>query len=202
MRHSSRHKTFNLAPWQRIVVPRRRAARAVKGPGRVKVRHIETAQLVDLRPSMVYLSTPELMTADNVRVRIAATATVRVVDPVLMVRNSQTEQSFIIDAAQAALANAVFGRTFDQVNEARAALTAEIYAELAALGERGVAVETFEIRDIDLPSDLGRSTTRRTAPSETVAVRGLANAARRSTEGPAAFQLRLLQRLDKPTGQL
>jgi hypothetical protein len=148
----------------------------------------------------------DVITRDNVTLRVDAVVYSRVVDPVKAVVEIQ---NYLFATSQAAQTNlrAILGKkTLDEVLSAREEINAELSAVIAGItAPWGVRVTSVEIKDVDLPEELQRAMAREaeasrdakalkiSADAELMASHVLSEAAGVMSRNPSALQLRFLQ---------
>jgi len=178
-------------------------------PGRhVRWGRFLTWNMIDTRKAYLPVAAQEVLTADNVSVKITLTATYQITDPVKAIHTTQRWYDDVYNAAQAAL-RAVVGRIASdallaqRVNIA-AQLLERVQPQTAAVG---VTVHAVEVKDVMLPGDLKRAfadvlkakqegqAALERARGESASLRNLANAARVLENNPALMNLRVLQSL-------
>lgn len=179
----------------------------VLGPGRHRVRRRRhRVEVFDLRSRIQTVPGQEILTADGASVRLTLAATTRIVDPVAMLRATQSAVEEIHLALQIAVRDAVAELDLAATVAARATLGPRI-AEVVAPQAAGFGVElvAVAVKDVMLPAELRRAfadvvTARQQglaalerARGETAALRSLANAARLAESTPGLMQLRTLQ---------
>nr|MDT0663397.1 slipin family protein [Micromonospora sp. DSM 115978] len=181
-------------------------------PGRHRHRIFrDTVETVDMRRRNTVVSGQELLTADNVTLRITVLVTWWVADPLAFHTASEDPGQALHLAAQLAIRDAVAGSTLDGVLTERGRLTAGL-GEATAAGVEGLGIEVLSaaVRDLILPGELRRAVTEtmlakeagraelERARAEAAALRALANAARVLEEHPALLKLRTLRAAESP----
>jgi regulator of protease activity HflC (stomatin/prohibitin superfamily) len=165
---------------------------------------------VDNREQMILVQGQELLTSDQVALKISALATFRVVDALTMHRAAQDPATMLYSEIQLALRQVVSVETaeaFLQQKTGHGAKLLELITDHAQ--SLGLKVERIDIRDVMLPADLKRSFMSalqqrqeaqaglEKARAETAALRTLANAAKLMRDNPELLQLRYLQTLQE-----
>ncbi len=165
---------------------------------------------IDSREQMLVVQGQELLTADQVAIKVSALATFQVVDALKMYRATDDAIAMLYTEIQLALRQIVAPETaeaFLQTKAAHGAALLTLVTERAA--ELGLAVHRIDIRDVMLPADLKRSfmsaiqqrqeaqASLEKARAETAALRTLANAAKLMRDNPELLQLRYLQTLQE-----
>jgi regulator of protease activity HflC (stomatin/prohibitin superfamily) len=182
--------------------------RAPKGPGLFLILPfgIDRMRKVNLQTVAMNVPPQDVITRDNVTLRVDAVVYSRVVDPVKAVVEIQ---NYLFATSQAAQTNlrAILGKkTLDEVLSAREEINAELSAVIAGItAPWGVRVTSVEIKDVDLPEELQRAMAREaeasrdakalkiSADAELMASHVLNEAAGVMSQNPSALQLRFLQ---------
>lgn len=165
---------------------------------------------VDTREQMIIMQGQELLTADQVSVKLSVVATYRVADALTMHRASADSAAVLYVEIQLALrqiVSAESAETFLQQKSGHGNKLMPLVADRAA--SLGLKVDRIDLRDVMLPAELKRSymaalqqrqesnATLEKARSETAALRSLANAAKLMRDNPELLQLRYLQTLQE-----
>jgi len=181
----------------------------IKGPGVILVfPAIQRMQKVDLRVIVLNVPKQDVITRDNVSVKVNAVVYFRVVDPgkaVIQVANPYEATSQV---AQTTLRSVLGQHEMDDLLAQRDKLNADVQKILDQSTEAwGIKVANVEIKDVDLDETMVRAMakqaeaerTRRAkiihAEGENQAAQQLVEAARSLAKQPSALQLRYLQTL-------
>jgi regulator of protease activity HflC (stomatin/prohibitin superfamily) len=181
----------------------------VKGPGIVIVFPVlQQLRKVDLRVVVFNVPKQDVITRDNVSVKVNAVVYFRVVDPgksILQVENFFEATSQV---AQTTLRSVLGQHDMDDLLSQRDKLNADVQQILDQSTENwGIKVSNVEIKDVDLDESMIRAMakqaeaerTRRAkiihAEGESQAAQGLVQAAESLARAPTAMQLRYLQTL-------
>jgi regulator of protease activity HflC (stomatin/prohibitin superfamily) len=181
----------------------------LKGPGVVLVfPAIQRMQKVDLRVIVLNVPKQDVITRDNVSVKVNAVVYFRVVDPgkaIIQVANPYDATSQV---AQTTLRSVLGQHEMDDLLSQRDKLNADVQKILDQNTEAwGIKVANVEIKDVDLDETMVRAMakqaeaerTRRAkiihAEGENQAAQQLVEAARALAKQPSALQLRYLQTL-------
>jgi len=167
-----------------------------------------TIDAQDLRKTSLIVAGQEVLTADNVGLKLNVLVTYQVVDPVKAGHETQNWRGDVYNFAQLALRAVVGGvaveALLDQRLEIGTQLLTQVQPEAAKVGINVLAVE---VKDVMFPADLKRAFTEvlkakqeghaalERARGESAALRNLANAARVLEGNPALMNLRLMQSL-------
>ncbi len=186
----------------------------VKGPGLILI--IPGAQQwvrVDLRTIVMEVSPQDVITRDNVSVKVNAVVYFRVVDPAKSVIQVAKFLEATSQLAQTTL-RAVLGKhALDELLSEREKLNLDIQRVLDTQTDaRGVKVSTVEIKQVDLNESMVRAIARQAeaererrakiihAEGELQASEKLLQAAQMLAQQPQAMQLRYLQTLGNIAG--
>ena len=181
----------------------------IKGPGVIVViPFIQQMRKVDLRVIVLNVPKQDVITRDNVSVKVNAVVYFRIVDPgkaVLQVANPYDATSQV---AQTTLRSVLGQHEMDDLLSQRDKLNSEIAVILDQATEAwGIKVANVEIKDVDLDESMIRAMakqaeaerTRRAkiihAEGESQAAEMLVRAAESLARQPSAMQLRYLQTL-------
>ena len=183
---------------------------AVLVPGRhVRWGRNFQAAFVETRQTLLPIPGQEVLTADNIAVKISVVLTTQITDAAKTVQAVDNHTMHLYNAAQAALRSVIAGVTLEALLTQRAAFGPQLLELIAPQAEAiGVKIHSVDVRDVMLPGDLrkafgdvlkarqeGQAALER-ARGETAALRNLANAARLVESQPALTTLRFLQTLE------
>jgi regulator of protease activity HflC (stomatin/prohibitin superfamily) len=201
---------FNvLNEYERVVVFTLGRFTGIKGPGVVLIwPGIQRTRRVDLRVIVLNVPKQDVITRDNVSVKVNAVVYFRIVDAgkaIIQVANAFDATSQV---AQTTLRSVVGQHEMDDLLAQRDKLNVDLQRILDQATETwGIKVSTVEIKDVDLDESMIRAMakqaeaerTRRAkiihAEGESQAAAKLAEAAQALARQPSALQLRYLQTL-------
>jgi regulator of protease activity HflC (stomatin/prohibitin superfamily) len=181
----------------------------VLAPGRhIRWGRHYTLDAQDVRKASLLVAGQDVLTADNVGLKLSLLVTYQIADPVKAAHDTQSWHGDLYNFAQLAL-RAVVGSVavealLNQRLEIGAQLLARVQQEVAKIGINVLAVE---VKDVMFPADLKRAFAEvlkakqegqaalERARGESAALRNLANAARVLEGNPALMNLRLMQSL-------
>ncbi|HKP03351.1 MAG TPA: slipin family protein [Chthoniobacterales bacterium] len=164
--------------------------------------------LVEVRKTLLNVAGQEVLTADNVGVKLSVVLTMQIVDAAKSALTADNYATHIYSAAQTAIRAIIAGVTMEALLTQRVGIGAQLSERIAPQAEAvGVKIDAAEVRDVMLPGDLrkafsevlkakqeGQAALER-ARGETAALRNLANAARLVDNQPGLATLRFLQTL-------
>ena len=179
--------------------------------GYLRGRH--TVQKLDIRNHFITLSGQEVLTADNVSLKVSLVASFKVGDPYQAVQESVNYQEALYLLLQINLRDIVGGMNVDDLLEKRQAIGEELLGRSTEQAKAlGLVLSLANIKDIMFPGELkeifarvvrarkeGAAALER-ARGEGAALRNLANAAKLLQHNPELSQLRLLQTLESHAG--
>jgi regulator of protease activity HflC (stomatin/prohibitin superfamily) len=179
-----------------------------KGPGLIILLpfNIDRMRKVTIQTVAMNVPPQDVITKDNVTMRVDAVVYARVVEPVPAVVRVQNYLFAVSQAAQTNL-RAMLGKyDLDTLLSEREAINRELHGIIAQrTHDWGVEVIGVEIKDVDLPDELRRAMAREaeadrearalmiSADAERRASRLLADAAVILSQNPQAMQIRFLQ---------
>ena len=202
-----------LQEYERGVVFRLGRVRSrAKGPGLIILLPFGVDRMRKVTLQTVAMNVPpqDVITKDNVTMRVDAVIYAKVVEPVPAVVRVQNYLFAVSQAAQTNL-RAMLGKyELDTLLAEREAINRELHGIIAhRTHDWGVEVIGVEIKDVDLPDDLRRAMAREaeadrdaralmiSADAERRASRLLADAAAIISQNPQAMQLRFLQTISE-----
>jgi regulator of protease activity HflC (stomatin/prohibitin superfamily) len=182
---------------------------AQKGPGLIfLIPFIDQMVRVDLRTVTLNVPPQEVISKDNVTVRVNAVAYFRVIDPNRAVTEVENFLLATTQIAQTTLRSVLGKAELDSLLAERERLNAELQQIIDEQTEPwGVKVTTVEVKDVELPTDMQRAIARQAeaererrakviaADGEFQAAEKLSQAAVIISRNPATLQLRYLQTL-------
>ncbi len=186
----------------------------VIGPGAYwSIGFNRTILKIDMRPRFVSIVGQEVLSADNVGLKLSLAAKYQVVDPLMAAHASTDYQEALYLELQLALRMLVGAVKIDALLEQRELLSAQVLERTApAIEALGLKLLSVGIKDIMFPGDLKRMFAQivkaqkeglaalEKARGESAALRHLANAAKLLENNPTLMQLRLLQTVGDGSG--
>src|SRR5437667_2500991 len=180
-----------------------------KGPGIFLVPPFVTRMIkVDLRVVTLTVPPQEVISRDNVTIKVTAVVYFYVVDPVAAVVNVMNYMQATTQIGQTTLRNVLGQSDLDELLSQRNKINRELQTIIDEHTERwGVKVTAVEIKDVELPSTMQRAMAKQAeaerekrakiihAQGELQASAQLAQAAQVIGSQPATLQLRYLQTL-------
>jgi regulator of protease activity HflC (stomatin/prohibitin superfamily) len=161
---------------------------------------------MDARRRLMAVPSQEILTKDNIQVRMSAMVTFQVTDPARALHDSESYEQELYVGTQLALRSAVADVEIDALLERKLSVAEGLQDQVAERAAAvGVELHSIEVRDLILPGDVrqsyaevlraraeGRAALER-ARGESAALRNLANGARVLEGNPALMNLRILQ---------
>ena len=198
-----------LREYERAVIFRLGRMVAPRGPGITYViPFIEKMVRVDLRTITLDVPPQDVITRDNVSVKVSAVLYFRVLDPARAIREVENFLFATSQLAQVTLRSVCGQGDLDELLAERDKINARIQTILDAQTEPwGVKVVLVELKHIDLPQDMQRAMAKQAeaererrakvihADGEFQASQKLADAAEIIAKQPNAMHLRFLQSL-------
>jgi regulator of protease activity HflC (stomatin/prohibitin superfamily) len=180
-----------------------------RGPGLILLLpFIERMVKVDLRTVTMDVPAQEVITRDNVTVRVNAVSYFRVIDPSAAVNNVTDFIRATSQIAQTTLRSVLGQSSLDELLSEREKINSELQRIIDEQTEPwGVKVSIVEVKDVELPQSMQRAMARQAeaerekrakiihAEGEFQASKQLAEAANVISTEPVALQLRYLQTL-------
>ena len=196
-----------LREYERGVVFRLGRLIALRGPGlRFLIPIVDQMVRVDLRTVTLNVPPQEVITKDNVPVRVNAVAYFRIIDPekaIVQIENFMVATSQI---AQTTLRSVLGQHVLDELLSERDKINAILQQIIdEATSPWGIKVSIVEVKDVEIPTGMQRAMARqaeaeRERRAKVIAAEGefqaseqLKNAALVLAENPMSLQLRFLQ---------
>ena len=185
----------------------------VKGPGLViLIPIIQQMVRVDLRTIVLDVPTQDLITRDNVSVKVNAVVYFRVVDPKMAINNVESYFEATSQLSQTTLRSVLGQHELDELLAERDRLNKDIQVILDKQTDNwGIKIATVEVKHVDLDESMIRALAKQAeaervrrakvihATGELEASEKLKQAAAVLNESPNALQLRYMQTLTEIT---
>jgi len=198
-----------LREYERGVIFRLGRLIAQKGPGLIfLIPIVDRMVRIDLRTVTLTVPPQEVISKDNVTVRVTAVAYFRVIDPNKAVTEVENFLLATSQIGQTTLRSVLGKAELDSLLSERERLNQELQQIIDEQTEPwGVKVSTVEVKDVELPADMQRAIARQAeaererrakiiaADGEFQAAEKLSQAANIISQNPATLQLRYLQTL-------
>jgi regulator of protease activity HflC (stomatin/prohibitin superfamily) len=162
----------------------------------------------DLRKTSLLVAGQEVLTADNVGLKLSLLVNYQVTDPAKAAHDTQNWQGDLYNATQLAVRAIVGGVAVEALLNQRLEIGAQLLARVQPEAVKiGVNVLAVEVKDVMFPAELKRAfadvlkakqegqAALERARGESASLRNLANAARVLDGNPALMNLRLMQSL-------
>ncbi len=200
-----------LQEYERAVVFRLGRFVGVRGPGFVLIiPFIEKIARVSLRVITHDVPTQDVITRDNVSVKVNAVVYFRVMQPEKAIIEVENYKFATSQISQTTLRSVVGGAELDELLSEREKLNKELQTVIDKETDPwGIKVTTVEIKHVDLPQDMQRAMARQAeserdrrakiinAMGEYQAAEKLVAAAKLMEQSPITIQLRYLQTLNE-----
>lgn len=185
----------------------------VKGPGLViLIPVLQQMVRVDLRTIVLDVPTQDLITRDNVSVKVNAVVYFRVVDPQMAINNVESYLEATSQLSQTTLRSVLGQHELDELLAERDRLNKDIQVILDKQTDNwGIKIATVEVKHVDLDESMVRALAKQAeaervrrakiihATGELEAAEKLQQAALILNKAPNALQLRYLQTLTEIT---
>jgi regulator of protease activity HflC (stomatin/prohibitin superfamily) len=196
-----------ITQYERGILFRMGKVREPKGPGvLIRVPLIDRLVRVDLRTVTLDVPAQDIITKDNVSVRVSAVVYFKVVDPVRATIEVEDYQTATSQLAQTTLRSICGQDELDHMLSERDAINLKMQQILDHETEPwGVKISKVEVKEIDLPDSMQRAMAKQAeaererrasiinADGELQSAAKLCEAAALIAQHPAAIQLRYLQ---------
>lgn len=203
-----------LSEWERGVVLRLGHSIGVKGPGLILlIPVIDRLIRVDTRTVTMDIQPQDVITLDNVSMKVNAVVYFRVVNPEAAITQVEDFYFATSQLAQTTLRSIMGQFQMDDVLSQRDKINQKLQEILDDATEQwGIKVTTVEVKHIDLPKEMQRAMARQaeaererrakiiSAEGELQRAQKLKEAADKLSESPASLQLAYLQSLNEIAG--
>lgn len=180
-------------------------------PGlRIVVPVIQRLIKVDIRSTPIDVPMQEIITKDNVTVKVDAVVYLRVVDASKAILETTNYVYATSQFAQAALRDVTGNADMDELLSKREAISEKIKEIVDSETDKwGIDVENVKVQNIELPQDMKRAMAKQaeaererraviiTAEGEKAAAQSVADAAAMLSKVPGGINIRTLQTLEK-----
>jgi regulator of protease activity HflC (stomatin/prohibitin superfamily) len=198
-----------LREYQRAVVFTFGRFQSVQGPGLILlVPFVQEMVRVDLRTQVIEIPTQDVISMDNVSMKVDAVLYYNVSDPERAIIKVQDFQPATVMLAQTTLRAVLGQHQLDEMLSERTKLNVDVQGILDGQTETwGIKVSNVEIRTVELTENMIKAIAKQAeaerdrrakiihAEAELQAAQTLLNAARILSSDPSAMQLRYLQTL-------
>ena len=195
--------------YQRIVVFRLGRLIGAKGPGLVIVIPVVDRVIrVDLRIVTLDVPVQEVITKDNVPIKVNAVVYFRVMDPANSVIEVENYMLAASQLSQTTLRSVIGGAELDEVLSSREKINSELQKIIDERTDSwGIKVSAVEVKELELPEGMKRAMAKQAeaererrakiinAEGELQAAKTLSDAAKQMEVSPVTLQLRYLQTL-------
>ncbi len=167
----------------------------------------------DLRKAVLAVAGQEVLTADNVSLKLSVLVGYQVVDPIQAAHVSQNWMSDLYHSAQLELRKVINAQPVESLLGQRLDIGKQLLAQVQPeAAKTGITVHTLEVKDVMFSADLKRAfadvlkakqesqSALERARGESAALRNLANASRLMDGNPALMNLRLMQSVSAVQG--
>ncbi len=165
-------------------------------------------KIIDIRMMMILLSGQDILTKDNVNIKMTMVSSYQVTDPVKAHHHSEDYSTVFYNLAQITLRNLVGAVTIEELLEKKGEIDTQLLAAIQEKAqELGITVSMLAIKDIMLPANLKKAFSGileaqkeaqrqlEKARGEQAVLRSLANTSNLYEANPTLLQARLVQTL-------
>lgn len=207
-------RTLLILEHERGLIYRFGRFRGVLGPGVHWInRLLHTVSKIDMRERFVSIPGQEVLSSDNVSIKISLAASFHIEDPYRAVSATTNYLEALYLSLQLALRDLVGATPIDELLARRQEIAGRLLETAKPqAGEFGLALRSVGIKDVMFPAELkaifsqvvnaqkeGLASLER-ARGESAALRNLANSARLLQENPELLRLRLIQAVTTTSG--
>lgn len=182
----------------------------IKQPGwRLVIPIFQSIQKVDIRTKAVDVPDQEVITKDNIPVRINAVVYYKIVDASKAILEVEDYYYATSQVAQTTMRNFVGERSLDDLLQKRAEIALQIKERVDTLTDPwGIDIESVELKDVIIPENLKRTISKEAeaerekraviinSEGDKIAADNLVAAAEKLSKTPGALHLRTLQTIN------
>lgn len=205
----AQRRKITILPYQNGLFYNKGQLENVLAPGLYTVyRASQHIEIVDMRAQIIRVAAQEMLTSDNIVVKISQHLVMTVQDPAKAIHSSTDYSQHLQQQAQMILRSIVATMSLDDLLADRESSDGRLYSELTAYAQTlGLRIDAVNIKDIILPPGIKRACAGiveaqkdakrqlEKARGEQALLRSLANAARLYQEHPLLLNSRLIQSL-------
>ena len=204
-----------LSEWERGVILRLGRAIGVKGPGLIiLIPFLDKMVRIDTRTITMDVQPQDVITRDNVTLKVNAVIYFRVMDPMSAVTHVEDFYFATSQLAQTTLRSVCGQYVLDDLLSNREKINHSLQESLDQATEPwGIKVSVVELKHIDLPKEMQRAMAKEaeaererrakviSADGELQRSEKLAQASNQLSQSPSALQLAYLQAMNEITGE-
>jgi regulator of protease activity HflC (stomatin/prohibitin superfamily) len=186
----------------------------VIGPGKYTFLDSTTRiDCFDLRPSLLQLNGQELLSADNVSLKLSLVIKYQITNPLELVTNYENYHDYLYTSAQLKIRELISSISLEEILSNRKVLNDNLNENIINnLSMTGLTIQSIDIKDIMLSSELKKVymeaikvkkealVSLEKARGEMATLRSLANAAKMLEKNPELMKLRLIQTMESSQG--
>jgi regulator of protease activity HflC (stomatin/prohibitin superfamily) len=210
----SSFKRITIFDYERGVVYRRgRFHRILSAGVHWLFTRIDTIQKIDVRTRFLTIPGQEILSSDNISVKVSIALSFRVDDPQKTLSSTANYMEALYLTMQLGMRDLFSTTPIESLLAERAAMSRKLFEETKdKVLEIGLTLLSADLKDFMFPGEMknvfaqvvsarneGLAALER-ARGESAALRNLANAAKMLENNPALMQLRILQTLEKKSG--
>ena len=207
-------KTITIFQYERGIKFHKGKFKEVVGPGKytyfTSTTHLE---IFDMRPAILQLNGQELLTADNVSVKISLAVKYQILDPQALISEYQNFHDYLYMSVQFKLREVISLIEMDELLKSRQKINNDVRNLL--LEDKsfiGFSIHSVDLKDIMFSAELKKVYSEvlkakkealsllEKARGETATLRSLANTAKMLENNPELAQLRLIQTIEASQG--
>jgi regulator of protease activity HflC (stomatin/prohibitin superfamily) len=167
-----------------------------------------TIEVFDMRRRALDLIGQEILTKDNVSIRLSVVGQIQVTEPMKVLQQSESYMAEVYALTQLAIRDAVSSMTLDEILTQRSTVDQLVQTNVTERAkDMGLSITNLALRDIMLPPTLKKAyagvleaqknaqVNLEKARGEQAVLRSLANSSKLYTENPSLLQARVIQAL-------
>jgi len=207
-------KTITIFEYERGVKFHNGKFREIVGPGKYNYFAMSTRiDVFDMRPAILQLNGQELLSADQITVKISLAVKYQILDPKALISDYQDFQDYLYTNTQFKLREVISSIEMDKLLENRQSISENIKTYL--VDDKSLAdlsILSVDLKDFMLSAELKKAylevikakkealSLLEKARGETATLRSLANTAKMLENNPELAKLRLIQTIETSKG--
>ncbi|RWR05286.1 slipin family protein [Siminovitchia fortis] len=186
----------------------------ILGPGKyLYFTPSTTVDIFDMRPAVLQLNGQEVLSLDNVGVKMSLAVKYQILDPQALISEYQNFQEYLYMSVQFKLREVISSMGMDEILANRQKINDQVKSLLVEDKSLiGLSIQSVDLKDIMLSADLKKAFAEvvkakkealsllEKARGETATLRSLANTAKMLENNPELAKLRLIQTIESSQG--
>jgi regulator of protease activity HflC (stomatin/prohibitin superfamily) len=206
--------TYTIYDYERGVKFHKGKFSEIIGPGKYTYfNSVNRIEVFDMRPTILQINGQELLSADNVSVKVSLVVNYQILDPHVLFSNYENFNEYLYMTVQLKIREIISSLEIDDILSNRKVIKDKFKeVMLNDVSLTGLTIQTVDIKDIMLSAELKKVymeaikvkkealASLEKARGEMATLRSLANAAKMLEKNPELVKLRLIQTIESSQG--